>query len=601
MQYTRTLILGQRNAAARTVEATLSSETPYFREGFGNEILMHSPECVDLARAPLPLLISHNHEALPVGVVENLRLAGRKLRGTLRFSTSARASEIWEDVKSGVARNISIGYNINDYILEPEGDIVRVTSWTPHEASVVSVPADFTVGIGRFFQRTSNFNFPEDHLMNEDAQVAERDTTMSRSQRRAEARQESGRLQEVTDLLAMGEGYKQEKLAAQFIRDGKTPEQFRLALLDRLSTPPMRTDGVWQDMSHREQRQFSITKAILAQTDPAWGMKNATLEREVSETIAQQRGKPARGFLVPPEAFKMKRDLTVGTTTAGGHLVQTDVMGDQFIDLLRARSAVMGLGARVIAGLIGSVAIPRKTAGATGQWVAEGNSATETTPGFDQVTLAPKSVSGFMDITRKLLLQASLDVERLVKNDLAEALATAIDVAAINGSGTPPIPRGILQTTGIGDVAGGTNGLAPTWTHMVALESALANANADRGSLGYLTNSKVRGKLKTVEKVATTGAFVWGDSAASPLNGYRADVSNNVPSNLTKGTSSGVCSAIIFGNWDDLLIGLWSGVDLLVDQFTLGTSGGVRVVAFQDCDIAIRHPESFAAMLDALT
>ena len=599
MQYTRTLILGQRNDKSRTVEATLSSETPVFRQGLGNEVLMHTPEAVDLSREPLPLITSHDHQNTPVGVVENLRLAGRKLRGTLRFGAGERASELWEDVKTGIVRSLSIGYSILDYT--QDGDTFRVTSWQPHEISIVSVPADILAVIGRSFQRTTNNFSIEENFMNENTEAAESSNSMSRSQRRAEAREESGRLQEVRDIITTGEGYKQTDLAARFVMEGKTLEQFRQALLEKMSTPT-RDLGVWSDMSRGERKTFSITRAVMAQLDIGWGLKNAGLEREVSESLAQQRGKPARGFLIPQEAFQtMKRDLSVGTTTAGGHLVQTDVMGDQFIDLLRARSLVIEMGARVIAGLTGSVAIPRKTSGTVGEWIAEGSSATESNPAFDQVTLTPKSVSGFIDVTRKLLLQGSLDVESLVKNDLAAALATAIDAAAINGSGTAPTPRGILNTSGIGDVAGGTNGLAPTWAHIVALESAVANANADLGSLGYLTNSKVRGKLKTVEKAASTGIFVWGDNALAPLNGYRAGTSNNVPSNLTKGTSSGVCSAIVFGNFADLIVGLWSGVDLLVDQFTLGTSGGVRVVAFQDCDIAIRNAASFAAMKDSLT
>lgn len=588
MQNIRTFALGQLNAELRTVEATLSSETPIFRQGLGNEVLIHTQEAVDLSRAPLPLITSHDHQTTPVGVVERLHLAGRKLRGTLRFGTSQRATELWEDVQSGIVRSLSIGYSVLDYT--QEGDTYRVTSWQPYEASIVSVPADNTVGIGRSFQKENTMNENETNA-----------AALSRSQRRAEARADNSRLEQVRDIIEIGRQYKANDLAAQAVSDGASVEDFKEALLNRMSTKPMNTSDTWGSLSSREQRTFSITRAILAQADPAYGIKHAGLERAVSEALAAERGKPARGILIPPDAFRMKRDLNVGTTTAGGHLVQTDVMGDQFIDILRARSLVMELGARVIAGLSGSVAIPRKTSTTTGEWVNEGSSATESNPAFDQVTLAPKSVTGFIDITRKLLIQGSLDVEMLVRNDLAEALATAIDSAAINGSGTAPTPRGILNTSGIGNVAGGTNGAAPTWANIVALETEVANANADLGALGYLTNSKVRGKLKTTEKVATTGMFVWSDNATAPLNGHHAAVSNNVPSNLVKGTSGAVASAIIFGNFADLIIGLWSGVDLLVDPYSMSSSGGVRVVAFQDADIVIRQAKSFAAMLDALT
>jgi HK97 family phage major capsid protein len=203
------------------------------------------------------------------------------------------------------------------------------------------------------------------------------------------------------------------------------------------------------------------------------------------------------------------------------------------------------------------------------------------------------------DISRKMLLQSSLDVEAFVRNDLATSLALAIDSAAINGTGSSNQPKGVLNQTGIGSVAGGTNGGNPDWKDIVDLESAVAIDNADIGNLGFLTNAKVRGKLLQTEKASTTAQYVWSDN--NSLRGYNAAVSNQVPSNLTKGTASGVCSAILFGNWADLIIGTWGGIDINVDTSTGSSSGTVRVVALQDVDIAVRHAESFAAMKDALT
>ena len=187
------------------------------------------------------------------------------------------------------------------------------------------------------------------------------------------------------------------------------------------------------------------------------------------------------------------------------------------------------------------------------------------------------------------------------QRDLATTLALGIQQAAINGSGASNQPLGILGTSGIGSVVGGTNGLAPTWDHIVDLETAVAVANADVGTLGYLTNAKVRGKLKkTFVDSPGSGERVWQQGDA-PLNGYRAGVTNAVPSNLDKGTANDLCSAILFGNWADLIIGMWGGLDLLVDPYTGGAAGTVRVIVHQDVDVAVRHAESFSAMLDALT
>jgi HK97 family phage major capsid protein len=294
------------------------------------------------------------------------------------------------------------------------------------------------------------------------------------------------------------------------------------------------------------------------------------------------------------------RDLVVGTPTAGGNLVATDLMSQSFIELLRNKMIVRAAGATVLAGLVGDVAIPRQTGGATAYWVAESGAPTESQQTVDQVALTPKTVGAFTDISRKLLKQSSIDVEMFVRNDLATVLALAIDLAALHGSGASNQPTGIASTSGIGSVVGGTNGLAPAWSHIVDLESEVAIDNADVGALAYITNPKVRGVLKQTEKASGTAQFVW-ERGSQPLNGYPAFVTNQVASNLDKGTSVGVCSAIFYGNWADLLIGMWGGLDVLVDPYTGGTAGTVRVIELQDVDIAVRHAQSFAAMLDALT
>jgi HK97 family phage major capsid protein len=231
--------------------------------------------------------------------------------------------------------------------------------------------------------------------------------------------------------------------------------------------------------------------------------------------------------------------------------------------------------------------------------VNEGVAPTESQQAFDQVTMSPKTVGAFTDISRKLLLQSSLDVEAMVRLDLATVLALEIERAAINGSGTAPEPRGILQTSGVTAVALGTNGGTLTWANIVDLETQVAALNADVNNLNYLTNAKVRGALKaTFIDGPGSGQRVWADG--NMVNGYNAAVTNAVPSNFTKGTGTNL-SGILFGDFSALLIGMWNGLDLMVDPYTASTSGTVRVVALQDVDVALRHPESFAVIKDAKT
>ena len=586
------------NEEARTVELAFASETPYERY-WGVEILDLSPQSVRLGRMTSggPLLMDHNSRD-HVGVIESVQIgADRVGRAVVRFGKSARADEVFTDVKDGIRRNVSVGYVIHKAVLqstEEDKDTYRVSDWEPFEVSLVSVPADTSVGVGRSMETTE----PNPVIQIQENKMPE--INHEENQQRAVKDALGGEQKRIAEIIAIGEQfakYGADKLASEALRSGQPVDQFRAVVLQKVSTAPVPTADI--GMSEKEAKNYSFLRAINALANPGdrKAQELAAFEREASDAFAGKHGRAASGFFVPSEV--QRRDLNVATTTAGGHSVATNLLAASFIDLLRNKMALTGLGAQFLTGLVGNIAIPPATGGATAYWVAESGAPTESQQAFDQVAMTPRTVGAFTDISRKLLLQSSIDVEGFVRNDLATVLALAIDLAGVNGSGASNQPTGILNTSGIGSVAGGTNGLAPTYQNMIDLETLVAVANADVGAMGYLTNAKVRGKLKSTQKVATYGDdFVWEDGI---VNGYNATVSNQVPSNLTKGTSSGVCSAILFGNFADLIIGQWGALDLTVDPYTGSTSGTVRVVALQDVDIAVRHAESFAAMKDALT
>lgn len=355
-------------------------------------------------------------------------------------------------------------------------------------------------------------------------------------------------------------------------------------------------------MDKKEVKQYSLLRAINAMANPAdmAAQRAAAFEFECSGALAQKMGRSAQGFYVPFDVLAAKRDLTVASATSAGNLVDTTLATGSFIDMLRARMVVAGLGTQFLTGLVGDIDIPRQTGTASTYWLAEQAGPTKSDQTTDKVNMTPKTVGAKTIISRKLRQQASLDVEAMVQRDLSTALALEMERAILNGSGASNQPRGLLNVSGIGSVVGGTNGAAPTWQNIVDLETAVAIANADVGSLAYVTNAKVRGKLKTTSKVSGQNGFIW-DEGGTPLNGYRAAVTNIMPSNLTKGTSTGVASAILFGNFQDLIVGMWGGLDILVDPYTGGDAGDLSIRVLQDIDVAVRHPESFAAMKDALT
>lgn len=608
----------------RTVEISFSSEQPVER-WFGLEILDHSPDAVRLDRIRQAGAAYLDHTQF-IGRPIDVKIGpDRRGRAIIKFGRGALAEEVFRDVQDGVRINTSVMYRVHAMILESSddtGDTYRATDWEPYEVGFVGIPADISVGVGRAaatpaqefevnvlyapaMQSRGNQAPPTEETVMTQAATAPQPAAPAIDIRAVENAVREGELTRIRELEALGARYGNYgglDLAREAIRTGKSTDELRRAIMERLPKAEDASMGVQMPsasvgMSEREIQRFSFVRAINALSNPTdtRAQKLAAFEFEASAAAAAVMKRESRGIFVPADV--LKRDLNVTTTTAGGHTVATNLLSGSFIDMLRNATEVFQRALQ-LTDLNGNVAIPRQTGGATAYWVAESGAPTESQAVFDQVTLSPKTVGAFTDFSRKLMLQSSLDVEAFVRRDLATTLALEVDRACINGSGSSNEPYGILNTTGIGDVAGGTNGAAPTWAHVVNLESALANANAAINRLFYITNSKVRGKLKQTEKASSTAQFVWD---GTDVNGYQALVTNQVPSTLTKGSAIAVCSAIIFANLADLIVGLWGGLDLMVDPYTGSTSGTVRVVALQDLDIAVRHALSFAAMKDALT
>lgn len=646
------------NIESRTIEFALASEEPYQR-WWGIEVLSHDSAAVRLGRlndGRHPLLVEHSTRD-QVGVIEKAWIGpDRTLRCTARFGNSERACEIFQDVCDGIRSLVSVGYQIHSLKLvksdDVDGDTYMVDDWEPFEGSIVAVPADASVGIGRdgtedthlrsLLQLAKGKTMPaekETVLPGSGNDTSTSETTQQRGAAQPKDHSDVSRnataveRQRVKDIAALGEKFGERAAATAAIEDGTPYDAFRERVFDNLaqSGKLKLAEPGKIGLTDKEARNFRFSNLILATMFPnERGLQEAAaFEIECSRAAVDKRQDSRKdrehALCIPIDVLSramdmnaeeatqaqrlyrqmrggmgyQQRDLNVTTSTAGGNLVATELLSSSFIDLLVNEMAIMSLGSTMLNDLQGNIAIPRATAGATGYWVAENSSPTESQQAFDQVAMTPKTVGAFVDYTRRLLLQSSIAVEAFIRMDIARQIALLIDLAAINGSGASNQPRGILNTSGIGSVAGGTNGLAPTWDNIVDLESAVANANAPTGNRNYLTNTKVRGKLKRTLKFAVNGSQeIW---QADGLNGYPARVSNQVPSNLTKGTSSGVCSAIIFGNWTDLLIGMWGGLDMMLDPYTGGTAGTKRVIALQDVDVNVRYPVSFSAMVDALT
>ena len=365
------------------------------------------------------------------------------------------------------------------------------------------------------------------------------------------------------------------------------------------------TDAIEPDMTRGEfedeASQFSIVEAIKASASGNW--TNAGREREVSQELARQRGQRSpQGVLVPNQSWQ-KRTYVAGTASAGGNLVATDVLADQFVDALRPFSKVMEAGATVIPNLTGNVSIPKRATSSSAAWFGadDSDALSETTGTFSTVAMSPKTIGVYSKFSRLMQLQSTPEIENLIRKDFLELLGTGIDVAAIEGSGSSNEPTGILSQSGTSVLALGTNGAALSVDNLLTLKKNVSAANADDGTCCYLINSKVESAISQLKDGNSAYLLNPYDSqiGEARLAGRRLLVSNNVPSDLAKGSGSNL-SAAIYGRFSDLLIGQWSGIELMTDPYSDFAKGSVGVRALSTIDIAVRHGASFSLVKDAI-
>lgn len=347
-------------------------------------------------------------------------------------------------------------------------------------------------------------------------------------------------------------------------------------------------------LSKKEIKKFSLCRAIDACGSRNWN--KAGFEAECSGEISKKLGRleaDQNRFFVPLElqvrenrmpmedlAYAlMKRDLTSGTGSAGGFLVDTANVG--FIELLRNRSVVLSMGARRLTGLQGNVAIPKQTVAATAVWLAnEASTVTESQQTFAQVALTPKTVGGYTEISRLLLLQSNPSAEGLVMSDLAAVVALAVDLAGLTGSGASGQPTGIINTAGIG----GVTGASIAYAGIVEFQTDVATGNALTGSCGYVATPVVAGLLKQRVKFTSTASPIWdGQLLDANVDGYRGMASNQVPT-----------GDLLFGDFGQLVLGEWGVLELEVNPYANFQAGIVGVRALYSIDFGVRIPAAFS-------
>lgn len=593
-----------------------SSETPVERF-FGTEVLSHKPGAVRMDRltgGAAPLLFNHSWDD-PVGMVEGARLEGGRLVVDARMFSTARGLEVLAMVEQGL-RNVSIGYEIEEMTEDSKRGVYTATRWTPLEVSVVTVPADASVGVGRAGdaepkpvrvvraapnqEPVAPATFAKESTVDESKNAATGTNVETRqaprvevveSQRdaRSAAQIEQDRQKAISFYAKAARC--DERQVQRWILDGTSLEKVAEEINKIHETRADVESRTFLDMPRKDVQRYSIMRALRASLNKDW--TKAGLELEANKEISKRLSRLPRSetaFFVPLDkmmaerrvADVMRRDMDVAGTSGSQYLVATDNMPGSFIDLLRNTSVALRMGVRRMAGLVGNVTIPKITAGNTAYWLSdETTQITESQPTIGQLSLAPKNVAAMTELSHQLMQQSTPDAEQLVLDSIARDIALAVDVGVIRGSGASGQPQGIVGTSGVGTFTGAS--LATPG--VLNAQADVAAANALNPGCGYVTTPTVASLLMDRPELTSTGTTpLWtGSMLEGSLKGFRAMSSNQ----MAAGT-------MLFGWWDSVILAEWGVLELMTNPYSDFTRGLSAVRGWYTCDVGMRYPAAFS-------
>ncbi len=589
------------NAEMRTAELAFSSDRPYAR-WWGIEILSHEPGDVKLDRMSdgAALLLNHSMNE-QIGVVERCSIDPDKVgRALVRFSKSEDAEEVFQDVLDGIRTKTSVGYMVHSMTeIKPEemdeslknmcaseGLKAYRCTWEPYEVSIVSVPADASVGVGRSAESVTPAPAKgQDHInINErGAKMAEVTNTPSPEEvakmKQLDEAIASARKAEIEALARqyMGRVPKIDELRDAAVKAGVDGATFKGILFDALpSGEQLETPAGAIGLTGKEARQFSVAR-LLAH---ACGEKvDAGFELECSKAVEEKiggRNKPGSILLPYEVANTLKRDLSyAGGATAGANLVGTNLLASEWEGMLRNQSVASQIGVRRMTVNGGNVTFPRQTGAATAYWPGEATTFTESNQTFGLVTAMPNEVGTWTDISRRLLVQSTPSVEMVVREDLIQTIMLSEESQLFAGAGTN-YPTGIINTSGVGTVdAAGIN-----WAGAVEFPTDIKTANAAAASMWFVMNSASSSVFSTRAKEAGYPIYIMGDDGK--IKGYGVAETNMIANNY-----------VFFGDWSKALLVTWGAIEIIPDIVTQASTGMVRFNVFHLMDVAIKQPAAF--------
>ncbi len=596
---------------SRSVTLSYASQEPVERWYRGEVI----EEVIDIKKSDYgrmnggaPLLVNHDPDQ-QVGVVTKSWVdkndAGEPVaRATVKFSQSAKATEIWQDVKDGIRGNTSVGYELFQELRREERDGAppRVYfSGNFLEASLVAVPADNTVGVGREKPETVEKVEPKEskRVMSEEnkpeaaptpeVRVLNEPTPEQRKKfEEGGAERERKRISDIEAAARQLASYSGiETIAQEAKREGWSVERANDAFLQAIGNGSVETRDF--GLSKTEKRQYSIQRALGCMLN---NREVDGIEGEVSRAFQESiGGKEPTGMWIPfnlglgkvrqaARHWDVRTTLTTVAATNGEDLYPDVHRGDLFVEALRPMLFMESLGANIInIATPGALSIPRFTSTSALTWQTEATATTESEPETDTIPLRPYEGSTFTAMSKRLIQHSDPGVEGLIRQELTRTVGQGLDTAFYSGSGTNR-PTGV-ETAASGIWSTATNA-SPTRAEVLNAEADLADANSLFGdSIYFVAPPAMRENMRNTQEDSGSGRFLWSDD--NTVIGYPAVA-----------TTLATAATAVLGRFEDYLGVIFGGVDLLVDQYSQAANRIVRIHVNVMADGDARHDASFS-------
>lgn len=625
----RSFVIDVPTDEAGPITFSVSSETPYLRD-FGYEVLSHSPKAVDLTRLNTKAAVFVDHGGDQVGVVKRAWLEDKKIRVEVRFSPNPRGQEIERDIREGIRSNVSIGYIIKEHVRNKEtaedgNAIYTVTSWEPYEVSIVGVPADITVGVGRSSQMTQE-QYDALKAVLDTAEVVD---SASESEEVAEATEpsepvetdevkggdESVEVQEIVAELTTTVEETGDSTESPLVIDETPVEDVPLenAQVEEktLDISPIAIEAVEsaavetpqplaesspaihiQEKSHMKQNlETPVTNVSLSTNETrelsfvggieALLQGDNSLLNEVGRDVARSHGIAPRSnaIYIPTNMPLFKsayRDLT--TTNNASALVANQYL--TFEQAVHEQTLVGKLGIQFLDGVANQLVMPR-AGGASGAWVTEGASISDSSGSYTTVTWAPKTYALTVPYTRQLgVLNGQYPAEQIVRQDILDKFLEVTEYGILAGSGSAQ-PSGLVWDTNTSqyNVTGSVS-----LDYFSQMWRTQREAKGGSSNLSYIVTPRTYSNLLSTAQFTNTGPAIMVNGT---VNGFPVYASNHLPTTI--GTTNDRHAAL-FGSYGRVLAAHFGVLEIVKDEYSAGSTGIVKLRGFMYMDSHARQP-----------